>query len=225
MNKLTGRAFLGLGNLLLILVLLLFLPAWSLDYREAWVFVLVFFSSVLVITLWFLEKDPKLIENRLRAGPAAEKEKSQKIIQSLAGIFFVLVFIVAGTDHRLGWSSVPPILVIAGNVLVILGLYIVFLVFRENSFTSGTIDVGRDQQVISTGPYAVVRHPMYAGAFVMLLGVPLALGSWWAYIFVFLLFAAIVGRLLHEEKFLSIHLTGYREYCGKTRYRLIPFTW
>jgi protein-S-isoprenylcysteine O-methyltransferase Ste14 len=115
--------------------------------------------------------------------------------------------------------------VIAGNLLVILGLYIVFLVFRENSYTSGVIAVGKDQQVISTGPYAVVRHPMYAGAFVMLLGVPPALGSWWAFPFVFLIFAAIVVRLLQEEKFLSGNLPGYTEYCQETRYRLIPHIW
>ncbi|MDD1664350.1 MAG: isoprenylcysteine carboxylmethyltransferase family protein [Methanomicrobiales archaeon] len=225
MNQLARRAFLGLGNLLLILVVLLFLPAWSLAYWEGWLFVLVFFLSVLVITVYFLKKDPKLIENRMRAGPVAEKEQSQRIIQSLAGIFFVLVFIVAGTDHRLGWSEVPISLVIGGNILVVLGLYIVFLVFRENSYTSGIIEVGKDQELISTGPYAVVRHPMYAGAFLMLLGVPPALGSWWAFVFVFLLFITIVGRLLHEEKFLSRNLQGYREYCEKTRYRLVPFIW
>jgi protein-S-isoprenylcysteine O-methyltransferase Ste14 len=225
MDRLTIRALLGLGNLLLILVVLLFVPAWSLAYWEGWLFLLVFISSVLVITLSFLKKDPRLIESRLRAGPAAETERSQRIIQSLAGLFFVLVFVVAGTDHRLGWSEVPPALVIAGNILVVLGLYIVFLVFRENSYTSGVIEVGRDQQVISTGPYEVVRHPMYAGAFVMLLGVPPALGSWWAFPFVFLIFGAIIARLLQEEKFLLVHLPGYREYCGKTRYRLIPFVW
>ncbi len=225
MNNLTRQAFLGLGQLLVILAFLLFLPAWSLAYWEGWLFLLVFFLSVLVITVYFLKKDPKLIENRLWAGPVAEKEKSQKMIQALAGIFFVLVFIVSGTDHRLSWSKVPPHLVIAGNILVILGLYIVFLVFRENSYTSGVIEVGKDQKVISTGPYAVVRHPMYAGACIMLLGVPLALGSWWAFVFIFLLFAAIVWRLLDEEKFLSKNLPGYREYCENTRYRLIPFVW
>ena len=225
MNRLTLRAFLGLGNLLLILVLLLFLPAWSVSYWEGWLFLLAFFLPVLLITLWFLEKDPGLIENRMRAGPAAEKERSQRIIQSFAGIFFVLMFVVAGTDHRQGWSEVPVSLVIAGDFLVVLGLSIVFLVFRENSYTSGVIEVGRDQQLISTGPYAVVRHPMYAGAFIMLLGVPPALGSWWAFPFVFLIYAAIILRLLEEEKFLSLHLPGYTEYCRKTRYRLIPFVW
>ncbi|HMA05985.1 MAG TPA: isoprenylcysteine carboxylmethyltransferase family protein [Methanomicrobiales archaeon] len=225
MNRLTARALLGLVNLLLILLLLLFVPAWSLTYWEGWLFILVFFLPVLLITVYFLEKDPGLIESRLQAGPIAEKERSQKIIQSFAGIFFVLVFIVAGTDHRLGWSEVPLSLVIAGDILVVLGLSIVFLVFRENSFTSGTIEVGKDQEVISTGPYAVVRHPMYAGASLMLLGIPPALGSWWAFPFVFLLIAVIAGRLLDEEKFLSKNLAGYAEYSRKVRYRLIPFVW
>jgi protein-S-isoprenylcysteine O-methyltransferase Ste14 len=117
------------------------------------------------------------------------------------------------------------LLVFLGDVLVALGLYIVFHVFRENTFTSATIEVKDEQQVISTGPYAVIRHPMYSGAFIMLLGIPLALGSWWAFIFVFLLFAAIIWRLLEEEKFLSKNLPGYTGYRQKVRYRLIPFIW
>ena len=159
------------------------------------------------------------------AGPAAEQHKSQKIIQALAGIFFILPFITASIDHRLGWSKVPTGIVLLGDILVALGLYIVFLVFRENTFTSATIEVKDKQKVISTGPYAVIRHPMYSGAFIMLLGIPLALGSWWAFIFVFLLFAAFVWRLLEEEKFLSKNLPGYTGYRQKVRYRLLPFIW
>jgi protein-S-isoprenylcysteine O-methyltransferase Ste14 len=115
---------------------------------------------------------------------------------------------IASIDNRLGWSKVPVWMVLLGNVLVALGLYIVFLVFRENTFTSATIEVANEQKVISTGPYSVIRHPMYSGAFLMLLGIPLALGSWWAFVFVLLLFAAIVWRLLEEEKFLSKNLPG-----------------
>ena len=178
-----------------------------------------------LITLYFLKKDPSLIKSRLKAGPAAEQQKSQKIIQALASIFFILPFITASIDHRLGWSNVPTWIVLLGDVLVSVGLYIVFLVFRENTFTSATIEVRDEQKVISTGPYGVIRHPMYSGAFIMLLGIPLALGSWWAFIFVFLLFAAIVWRLLDEEKFLSINLPGYTSYHQKVRYRLIPFVW
>jgi protein-S-isoprenylcysteine O-methyltransferase Ste14 len=225
MKNLTGQALLGLIQLLIMLAIFLFLPGWSLNYWQAWVFLAVFSISVSLITLYFLKKDPSLIQSRLKVGPVAERERSRKIIQTLAGIFFTLPFITSSIDHRLGWSRVPTILVLLGNILVALGLYIVFLVFRENTFTSATIEVKDEQKVISTGPYAVIRHPMYSGAFIMLLGIPLALGSWWALIFVFLLLAAIVWRLLEEEKFLSKNLPGYTSYRQKVRYRLIPFIW
>ena len=225
MKNLTVQAFLGLVNLVAILGILLFLPGWSFNYWQAWIFLAVFSLSVFLITLYFLRKDPKLIQSRVKAGPAAEQQKSQKIIQVLASIFFILPFITASIDHRLGWSKIPGWLVLLGDILVALGLYFVFLVFKENTFTSATIEVADQQRVISTGPYAVIRHPMYAGAFIMLLGVPMALGSWWAFIFVFLLFAAIVWRLLEEEKFLSKNLPGYTDYRQKVRYRLIPFIW
>jgi protein-S-isoprenylcysteine O-methyltransferase Ste14 len=225
MNNLATKAFFGLFQLILIIAVLLFAPAWTLRYWQAWVFLLVFFVSVFAITLYFLRHDPKLLESRTQAGPVAEQQRSQKIIQSLASLFFILPFLLSSLDHRFGWSSVPTPLVILGDVLVALGLYFVFLVFRENTFTSATIEVKEEQRVISTGPYALVRHPMYSGAFIMLLGVPLALGSWWAFIPVFLLFAAIVWRLLEEEKFLVESLPGYTQYRQNVRYRLIPFIW
>lgn len=225
MKNLTGQAFLGLVQLVVLLAIFLFLPGWSFNYWQAWVFLIVFSISVFLITLYFLRKDPSLIQSRLKAGPVAEQQKSQKIIQALASIFFVLPFITASIDHRLGWSKVPTWVVLLGDVLVALGIYIVFLVFRENTFTSATIEVQDEQKVISTGPYALIRHPMYSGAFIMLLGLPLALGSCWALIFVFLLFAAIVWRLLEEENFLAKNLPGYSGYRQKVRYRLIPFIW
>ena len=225
MKTLTGQAFLGLVQLVVLLAIFLFLPGWSFNYWQAWVFLLVFTVSVVLITLYFLKRDPSLIQSRVKAGPAAEREKSQKIIQAVAGLFFILPFIAASIDHRLGLSRVPTGIVLLGDLLVILGLYIVFLVFRENTFTSATIEVTDKQRVISSGPYAVIRHPMYSGAFIMLLGISLALGSWWAFIFIFLLFAAIVWRLFEEEKFLSKNLPGYASYCQKVRYRLIPFIW
>jgi len=225
MNSLAAKSFIGLAQLIVVLAVLLFLPAWSLNYWQAWIFLLVFSVSVFFITLFFLRADSKLIESRLKAGPAAEQQTSQKIIQALASIFFILPFIIASLDHHFGWSHVPLYIVILGDVLVALGLFFVFLVFRENTFTSATIELREKQQVISTGPYALVRHPMYAGAFIMLLGVPLALGSSWAFIPVFLLFAAIVWRLLEEEKFLAKNLLGYAAYRQKVHYRLIPFIW
>lgn len=225
MKSLTVKAFVGLLQLVLIVSVMLFLPAWTIHYWQAWIFLLVFSGAVFLITLYFLRKDPKLIESRVQVGPVAEQQKSQKVIQAFASLFFITPFIISGLDHRFGWSHVPTPLVIFGDILVALGLYFVFLVFRENTFTSATIEVQEQQRVISTGPYALVRHPMYAGAFIMLLGIPLALGSWWAYLFIFLLFVAIVWRLLEEEKFLAINLPGYTRYRQKVRYRLIPFIW
>ena len=225
MKSLTTQAFLGLVQLVVLIAILLFLPGWSFNYWQAWVFLAVFAISVFLITLYFLRKDPNLIQSRLKVGPVAEQQKSQKIIQALASIFFILPFIASSIDHRLGWSNVPVWVILLGDFLVALGLYIVFLVFRENTFTSATIEVKDEQKVISTGPYALIRHPMYSGAFIMLLGIPLALGSWWALVFVFLLFAAIVWRLLEEEKFLAKNLPGYTNYRQKVRYRLIPYIW
>ncbi len=203
----------------------LFVPAWSFDYWQAWVFLAVFSVTVTLITVRLLKNDPALLERRIKAGPGAEAEKSQKVVQSFAQVFFILPTILAGFDHRLGWSHIPDPLVFIGDVLVFAGLWTVDRVFRENTFTSAIIEVGKNQTVISTGPYAVVRHPMYAGAFVMLTGMPLALASWPAFIPIVLMFAAIIWRLLDEEKFLSKNLTGYSEYKDKVRYRLIPYLW
>jgi protein-S-isoprenylcysteine O-methyltransferase Ste14 len=225
MKTLTGQALFGLVQLVVLLAIFLFLPGWSFNYWQAWVFLLVFKVSVILITAYILNKDQSQIQSRVKTRTAAEQQQSQKIIQALAGIFFILPFITASIDHRVGWSRVPTWAVLLGDVLVALGLYIVFLVFRENTFTSATIEVQDEQKVISTGPYSVIRHPMYCGAFIMLLGIPLALGSWWAFVFVFLLFAAIVWRLLEEEKFLATNLPGYASYRQKVRYRLIPFIW
>ena len=225
MSELTRQAWLGLAKLVAILVLCLLLPAWSFDFWEAWTFVGVFGVSVAAIT-WYLQKqDPDLLRRRLAAGPAAETERRQKIIQAIASIAFAAIFLVAGLDHRLRWSNVSVLFVLAGDVLVLLGLGIVFLVFRENSYTSATIETTHDQPVISTGPYAVVRHPMYAGAFLFLIGTPLALGSYWALLSVVVLVSVIVLRLMDEERFLSQRLPGYREYLSKIKYRLVPFIW
>jgi protein-S-isoprenylcysteine O-methyltransferase Ste14 len=123
------------------------------------------------------------------------------------------------------WSNIPISITLVGDGLVLIGFYIIFLVFKENTYTAATIQVASDQTVISTGPYSIVRHPMYVGALVMLLGTPLALGSWWGLIMFFLMALVISWRLLDEEKFLAQNLPGYSEYCGKVRYHLVPFIW
>ena len=161
----------------------------------------------------------------MNAGPGAEKEKSQKRIQVFASLVFIGVMILPSLDHRFSWSDVPLSVVIAGDVFVALGFLLIFIVFRENTFSAATIEVAPDQKVISTGPYAIVRHPMYSGALVMLLGTPLALGSWWGLLMFIPMSFIIVWRLLDEEKFLSKNLSGYKEYCKKVQYRLVPFIW
>ena len=140
----------------------------------------------------------------------------------LASIGFIGLLVVPALDHRFRWSSVPAYGVIAGNLLTVVGFYITFLVYRENTFTSATIEVASDQRVVSTGPYAVARHPMYAGGLLYLLGMPLALGSYWGLLVFVAVLPALIWRLLEEEKFLVKNLPGYVEYCAKVRWRLIP---
>ena len=225
MNALNIRAMAGLLQLLVIMALLIFVPAGTLDYPRAWIFLAVFFVPVLAITIYLMKNDPKLLERRISAGPGAEKEKSQKIIQFLAMIDFIAVMLVPAFDHRFAWSAVPTYVTAAGNILVVLGFLIVFLTFKENTFTSAIIEVDAGQKIISSGPYAHVRHPMYIGALIMLVGVPLALGSWWGLLTVVAMTLVIVWRLLGEEKFLAKNLAGYCEYQNAVRYRLLPFVW
>ncbi len=219
------RAYRGLAFFIGAMAVFTFLPAWTLLWWQAWLFLVVFTAAVLAITLYFLERDPALIERRMNAGPTAESEASQRIIQTFASVAFVAVFVVSGVDRHFGWSHLSSAMALAGDALVLIGLFVVFLVFRENSYTAATIEVGSGQTVVTTGPYALVRHPMYAGAIVMLLGVPLALGSAWALVPVAALAGLIVVRLIDEERVLIAGLPGYAEYRAKTPARLIPHVW
>lgn len=224
-NKLTLLTILGTLFLDAALVVMLFLPARTFDYWQGWLCLASFSLSQGFVSFYFLFKDPELVARRIKAGPVAEKQISQKIIQSLTQVLFVLPFVISSLNQKYHWCTVPIGLVIAGNVMIVLGMYIVFLVFRENSFASAIIEVGEGQKVISTGPYSVIRHPMYAGAMIMMSGIPLALACWYTLAFVIMLLTAIVWRLLDEEKFLSENLSGYTEYCARIRYRLIPRIW
>ncbi len=225
MEKLTKRAVIGLLRFQLVLAVLIFVPAWSLTYWQGWLYWFILLAAHLVITLYFLRHDPALIERRMKAGPGAERRPSQKLIQALAGVAACAVIVGSALDHLLGWSPVPPSLVIGADVLVILGYMIVFLVFRENSFTSAIIEVGAGQQVVTTGPYALVRHPMYAGALLGILATPIALGSCWGLVPAGFLAGAIVWRLLDEEDYLDHDLPGYDEYRRQVRWRLVPWLW
>jgi protein-S-isoprenylcysteine O-methyltransferase Ste14 len=225
MASLGMKAFGGLFKLIFILFVLLFVPAWSLLFWQAWVLLAVIFTATLGITVSLLKNDRELLKRRLRAGPESEKEPIQKWLQAVAYPFFCGLFVVAGLDWRLHWSSVPLWVVVSGNLGVMLGFFIVFRVFRVNTFTSGIIEVDTGQTVVTTGPYACVRHPMYAGGTLLLSATPLALGSCWALLCLIPLLAVLAARLLHEERYLSEHLDGYSAYCATVRYRLLPEIW
>jgi len=199
--------------------LLIFLPAGTVDYWQGWVFLAVLFGSGALTTLYFWRRDPALLERRARI---AEKEPAQKVIVSLLYGLFLATMPLAAFDHRMHWSANIQALAILGDALVILGSSVYFLVFRENSFAASTIQVAVGQRVISTGPYAVVRHPLYVGLLIFVSGIPLALGSYWALVLVAPVVPLIVWRLQNEEAFLVKNLSGYEQYRAAVRWRLIP---
>jgi protein-S-isoprenylcysteine O-methyltransferase Ste14 len=225
MSKLAIKATLGLAQLAAVMGVVLFVAAGSVRFIEGWIFLAVFSGSSFAITVYLMKRDPALLERRTQAGPVAEKHRSQKIIQAIASVSFLSTLIVPALDHRFHWSHVSIAVVVFGNALIVLGFAIIFVVFRANTFTSGVIEVTDGQRVIETGPYAIVRHPMYSGALVMFVGVPLALGSIVGLTTFVPFAAAIVWRLLDEERFLSRSLPGYTAYCEKTRRRLVPRIW
>jgi protein-S-isoprenylcysteine O-methyltransferase Ste14 len=225
MNSLYRRSSVGLLVLFLVMASLIFGGAGTLHYWQAWTFLAIYFASACAMTLYLIRNDPALAARRSSGGPWAEKEPAQKIIMSLASVGFIGLIVLPAIDHRFAWSELPVYTVLSGDLLILLGWVGVFFVFRENSFSSATIEVSADQRVISTGPYAWVRHPMYAAGLVMLLGIPIALGSAWGVLVVIAITPALIWRLVDEEDFLTRNLSGYREYRDRVRYRLVPFVW
>jgi protein-S-isoprenylcysteine O-methyltransferase Ste14 len=225
MRNLEAKAWLALAVLTVVMALLLFVPAGTVHYWQAWVYLAIFAGVSALTTLDLIRKDPALLERRMRGGPTAEKQPTQKVIMLGMSIGFIALLVVPALDHRFGWSAVPLGEVVAGDLLVALGFYLIFLVYRENTFTSATIEVAESQKVISTGPYARVRHPMYASAILYLLGTPLALGSYWGLVPVVAMMPFLVWRLLAEERFLARNLAGYTDYQKRVHHRLVPFVW
>jgi protein-S-isoprenylcysteine O-methyltransferase Ste14 len=225
MSVLNFKAFAGLLMLLLAMAALIFVPARTLEYWQAWTFLSVYFGCSVAITLYLMDRDPQLLQRRLNGGPGAEKEPAQRIIMFFTSLGFIGLLILPALDHRFVWSRMPPHMALAGDGLVAVGFIAIFFVLKENTFSSATIELAPDQKVVSSGPYAVVRHPMYAGALVMLLGIPIALGSWWGVLVFVSMTPAIIWRLIEEEKFLARNLLGYTEYQQKVRRRLIPLVW
>jgi protein-S-isoprenylcysteine O-methyltransferase Ste14 len=225
MSSLHKKAYASLAILCLVLAAILFGGAGTLDYWQAWTFLVAYFAASFAVTIYLIKKDPALLERRMSGGPFAEKEPAQKVIMSLTSLGFIALILLPALDHRFGWSHLSPLTALFGEVLVLLGYLGIFFVFRENSFAAATIQSPEDQRVISTGPYAFVRHPMYATALVMLLGMPIALGSWWGVLIVLMLVPALIWRLLDEERFLARNLSGYVAYQESVRYRLLPLVW
>lgn len=202
--------------------IVLFVPAGNFDYWEAWLYMAVIFVPAAFILAYFVKNDPEFMERRMKF---REKEAKQKTAIRVALLVFVIGFLIPGLDHRYGWSNVPPEMVIAADALAFLGYMVCFLAFRENSYAGRTIEVVKGQTVISTGPYAIIRHPMYFGTILMYMATPIALGSYWALPPFLLMLPVLVYRILNEEEVLRRELPGYREYCEKTRYRLLPLVW
>jgi len=225
MNPLYRKAVRGLVILFLITAALLFGAAGTLDYWQAWLYLAVYFACSIAISVYLIRKDPALLARRMSGGPFAEKEPAQRIIMAITSLGFIALAVVPALDRRFGWSHVPVLAVLAGEAIMLIGWIGIYFVFRENSFASATIESAADQRVISTGPYAVMRHPMYAAALLMLLGISPALGSWWGLPVMVAILPALIWRLTDEERFLVQNLPGYPEYREAVRYRLLPLVW
>ena len=208
-----------------ILLACLFIPAGTLRYWQAWVFLAVFSVSSQALGIYFLAHDRKLVERRMKIGPVAEQRPVQKIISALFMLGFVGFLVLPAFDHRFGWSPVAPVLSIFANAIIVLSFVLFFSVMKSNSYAASTIQVEEGQPVVSTGPYAYVRHPMYSGALLLLTAMPLALGSWWSDFLLVPFFPVLVWRILDEEDFLRKNLPGYAEYMRRVQYRLVPQVW
>jgi protein-S-isoprenylcysteine O-methyltransferase Ste14 len=204
---------------------LLFVPAWTLNYWQGWLFFGVFAASTTSFTIYLARHDRPLLERRLKAGPQHEQERSQKVIVSLVFVAFFVFIVLPVLDRRFGFSPVAPWVSVLGNVVVVLSFLFMFWVLKVNSYAASNIRVEASQKVIDTGPYAYVRHPMYAGAIWLFVGIPLALGSWWTIGLMVLVVPVLLWRLLDEERILDRDLPGYIEYRQRVPYRLIPYVW
>lgn len=206
----------------LLLGLLFFLPAGTWAYWQAWMWLVTITLLMLVTLRYLIKNDPALLERRMRM---RERQSQQQKVILVSGIFLVLSFLLPGLDIRYGWSNMPAWVAILANLIVIVGYLLVVWVFRTNSYTSRIVEVESGQKVITTGPYAIVRHPMYVGAFLTYAFTPLALGSYWAFIPGVIILPVLIFRILDEEKLLLHDLPGYREYTQKVKNRLLPGIW
>jgi len=215
-------AWIWLVALALVMGALIFGAAGDLRFWQGWAFLAVFFAASALITQYLIANDPALLQRRVKGGPTEETEPAQRLIMVFMSFGFVALIVLPGLDHRFGWSQPPAIVALTGDALIAVGFFVVFLVFKANSFASSTVGVAEGQSLVSTGPYAVVRHPMYAGALIYLLGIPLALGSYWGLVAPALMTPILIWRLVDEERVLDERLPGYSDYRRKVHYRLLP---
>jgi protein-S-isoprenylcysteine O-methyltransferase Ste14 len=201
---------------------LFLIPAGTFRYWQVYLYFATLLAPMVYVISYFMKNDPRFLARRMKM---KEKQAEQKKIILFAYIPYLAGFLIPGFDHRFGWSDVPVYWVIFADLMVLLSYLLVIRVFKENSYASHIVEVEKGQVVISTGPYGVVRHPMYTGILVMMLATPVALGSWWALIAFSMMPFVFVLRIQNEEKVLSEQLPGYQDYCRKVRYRLIPFLW
>jgi protein-S-isoprenylcysteine O-methyltransferase Ste14 len=216
------KAWLSLAAVAVVMGALIFGSAGSFRFWQAWAFLAVYLAASALVTQDLIANDPALLERRLKGGPTAETEPTQRLIMAFMSLGFVALIVVPGLDHRFGWSRAPAVVALAGNVLVAAGFYVCWLVFKANTFASATIRVDDGQELVSTGPYAIVRHPMYAGALIYLLGTPLALGSYFGLVVLALMTPILIWRLVDEERVLEQRLPGYSGYKRSVRFRLAP---
>jgi protein-S-isoprenylcysteine O-methyltransferase Ste14 len=205
--------------------LMLFVPAGTTHYWQGWVFLAVFALSTWIPSVYLMRTNPAALDRRMRFGPSAETRTLQRILITVMFISFPAMFIVSALDHRFGWSSVPASVSVIGDALVAAGLGLAMMVVVQNSYAAATITVEAGQQLVSTGLYGLVRHPMYTGNVVLMLGIPLALGSYWGLFLLVPGVLVLVLRIRDEEELLTHELSGYREYTQQVRYRLLPYVW
>jgi protein-S-isoprenylcysteine O-methyltransferase Ste14 len=215
-SSVVGLAVIGLA---------LFWPAGTFNYWQAWVFVGIFVILSAAYTAYVGVKTPEVLRRRMNAGPTHESRPVQKIVSSGVTLMFFALLVVSAFDHRFGWSNVPTVVVLIGEILVAVGLFISMLVVVQNSYAAANITVEAGQKVVSTGLYRLVRHPMYFGGLVMMVGIPLALGSYWGLVAFVPCVILLAARIFDEEKALTEDLAGYREYTEKVHSRLVPHVW
>lgn len=205
--------------------LIVFLPAGTFHYWQGWAFLAVFALSTWLPSVYLMRTNPAALERRMHAGPLQETRVLQKIISTIAFLSLVALIVFSAFDHRFGWSAVPASISVAGDVLVALGLGLAMLIVIQNGYAAANITVETEQKVVSTGLYGLVRHPMYAGNVIMMVGIPLALGSYWGLVFVIPGLVVLALRIRDEETLLEQELHGYRAYEQQVHYRLVPYVW